>query len=112
MGGKLSGRTRREQRFRDSDGDTGLRLRQFFRWARKLPNSDFSLVLWNETFVGLNDADWGQRQGFGQNRAFLGFAWHADSKLRAEVGYLSNIIDTPGGDLDNHNLSLTLFMSR
>lgn len=111
FGGKLSGRTRLEQRFRDSDSDTGWRIRQFVRWARKLPNSDFSIVLWNETFAGFNDADWGQRQGFDQNRAFVGFAWHAQDKLRAEAGYLNNIIDTPGSNLDNHNLSLTLFMS-
>jgi len=112
FGGKLSGRTRLEQRFRDSDNDTGVRIRQFFRWARKIKDSNFSFVLWNETFVALNDAEWGQRKGFGQNRAFAGFAWHASPLLRAEAGYLNNVIDVPGNNPVNNNFSITLFVTQ
>ena len=42
FGGSLSGRTRLEQRFRDSDNDTGIRLRQFFRWSHKLGDTPVS----------------------------------------------------------------------
>lgn len=111
-GGKLSGRTRLEQRFRDSDNDTGVRLRQFFRWARKFDDSDFSFVAWNETFVGLNSAEWGQRDGLDQNRAFLGFAWQPTPLLRAEAGYLNNHLERRGNDAMNHNLSITLFVTQ
>ena len=112
FGGQLSGRTRLEQRFRDTDNDVGVRARQFFRWARRFKESDFSFVLWNETFVSLNDTEFGQRKGFGQNRAFVGFAWHASRILRAEAGYLNNVIDVPGSNPVNNNFSITLFVSQ
>ncbi len=112
FGGKLSGRTRLEQRFRDSDNETAVRLRQFFRWAVKFDDSDYSFVAWNETFFGLNSAAARQRDGFDQNRAFLGFAWQANSRLRAEVGYLNNQIKRVGDDASNHNFSVTLFVSQ
>lgn len=111
FGGQLSGRTRLEQRFRDSD-NTGHRVRQFFRWARKLKDSDFSVVLWNETFVSINNTDTFQRKGFDQNRAFAGLAWHINPLLRAEAGYLNNVIDTPGSNPANNNFSITLFVSQ
>ncbi len=110
--GTLSGRTRLEQRFRDSDNDTGWRLRQALRWSRPLGDSGFAVVVSNETFLGLNNADWGQRDGYDQNRAFLGLAWQAASKLRAEVGYLNNHINGgPAGNRTNHNISVALFMN-
>jgi len=58
LGRKVSGRTRLEQRFREDFGDdTGHRIRQFIRWAKPI-NDNWSLVVWDELFVGLNDADW------------------------------------------------------
>ncbi len=109
-GGALSGRTRLEQRFRDADNDTGLRFRQFVRWSRQFGATDYSAVLWDELFVGLNDAEWGQRDGLDQNRAFVGLAWQPDARLRAEIGYLHNHITRPGRDQTNHALALTLFV--
>ncbi len=111
LGGALSGRTRFEQRFRNTGSDTGLRLRQAFRWARPIEGTDWSYVLANETFIGLNDTDWGQESGYGQNRAFAGLAWKAASNVRLEAGYLNNHIDGAGGDRTNHNLSVALFFS-
>ncbi len=110
LGGSLSGRTRLEQRFRDEDNDTGVRLRQFFRWSRQLGESQYSAVVWDELFLGLNQADWGQRDGFDQNRAFLGLAWQPSPKIRAEAGYLHNRIGRGGPDQTNHALALTLFV--
>ena len=66
-------RTRFEQRFVESGNDTGLRLRQFLRAQRELPGCPpLMLVCWDEIFFDLNDTDWGQSSGFGQNRIFAG----------------------------------------
>jgi len=112
FGGQLGGRTRLEQRTRDDDGDdTGLRLRQFFRWARPLENTRVSVVLANELFIGLNDADWGQRSGFDQNRAFLGLAWQLNPKTRIEGGYMSNYINGQDGADNRTNQILSLSLS-
>jgi len=110
FGGSLSNRTRLEQRFREDGADTGHRLRQFLRWARPLTET-FSAVAWNELFIGLNTTDWGQRDGFDQNRLFAGGAWHIKDKLRLELGYLNNRLGRPGDDQTNHNVSLSLFLS-
>jgi len=112
FGGQLSGRTRLEQRSRDVGSDTGWRLRQFWRWARPIPNTNFSFVVANETFLGLNNADWGQRSGYDQNRAMLGLAWQIASKVRAEGGYLNNHIDRgPAGSETNHNVAIAIVIS-
>lgn len=110
FGGSLSGRSRLEQRFRDDQGDdTGWRFRQFVRWARPIEGTKFGWLVWNELFWGLNDADWGQRDGFDQNRLLLGITWQFNPRMRIEAGYLNNILDTPGGsDRTNHNVSVGL----
>lgn len=111
-GGQLSGRTRLEQRFRDDvAGDTGHRIRQFLRWSRRI-NDDWSFVVWDELFIGLNDSDWGQLSGFDQNRLYVGPAWHMHKDWRLEVGYMHNYINPPGGadnSQTNHNLAVTIF---
>lgn len=83
----LQSRTRLEQRLLDSDGNLGLRLRQFLRlnyqpWA----DVPAGLVLWDELFVGMNDPGWAV-QGFDQNRLFLGVALYAMKQMRIETGY-------------------------
>lgn len=109
-GGALTGRTRLEQRFREGGDGTGLRLRQFVRWSRPLGDGPVSAVVANETFIALNDADWGQRGGFDQNRAFLGLAWQATPKARLEAGYLNHRINGgPVSDTVNDTLSLAVF---
>jgi len=106
-GGQLAGRTRLEQRSRDAGDDTGWRLRQAFRWSMPIDETKFSYVVANETFFGLNDADWGQRSGYDQNRAFLGIAWQSTARLRVELGYLNNHIDGgAAGERTNHNVAL------
>ena len=112
FGGKLSGRTRVEQRFRETGDDTGHRVRQFFRWSRPIGESDFSYVVWDELFIPVNDTDWGQRSGFDQNRGFAGIAWKPQSNLRFEAGYLNNYLNGVGAaNRINHNVSVALFVS-
>ncbi|MFV2002345.1 MAG: DUF2490 domain-containing protein, partial [Paracoccaceae bacterium] len=92
--------------------DTGWRLRQFWRWARPIPQTNFSFVVANETFFGLNNADWGQRSGFDQNRAMFGLAWKIASTVRLEGGYLNNHIDFgPAGSRTYQNVTIAIFWS-
>jgi hypothetical protein len=109
-GGRLTGRTRLEQRFREGGDDTGLRLRQFVRWSRPIAASDVSVVVSNETFIGINDTDWGQADGYDQNRAFVGLGWQVAPKLRLEAGYMNQHIDVSSGpDRRNDNLLVSAF---
>jgi hypothetical protein len=111
-GGTLSGRTRLEQRFRDTGDDTGWRLRQFFRYARPLAShGHFGLLASTEVFYSLNAADWGQRSGFDQNRALLGGYYQPSSRWRIEAGYMHQYIRVAGRRPDqvNHNLSVAFF---
>jgi hypothetical protein len=106
--GRLTGRTRLEQRFREGGNDTGGRLRQMVRFTHPIAGSPFSLVASDELFIALNDTDWGQKAGIDQNRAFLGGGWQASKVLRVELGYLNQYIRVANGpDRTNHNLSLT-----
>lgn len=110
FGGALAGRTRLEQRFRETGDDTGWRLRQFVRWESAA--RPVSLVAWNELFVNFNDADWGQNAGFDQNRLFAGAAWRPNKSVRFEGGYLNNVLNLPGASEQvNHNLSVGLFIA-
>lgn len=66
-----------------------------------------SLIVADETFVGLSDTDWGQRDGYDQNRAFLGLGWQATPKVRVDAGYLNNHIDEGStGNRSNHVIVL------
>lgn len=83
---------------RFAGGDTpGIRPRTL---ARLLHPFDFEprlgLLVWDEAFFNANnvpDLQTGGLSGFNQNRAFLGMAWTFDQNLRAEFGYMNQIIN-------------------
>ncbi|MEM1131303.1 MAG: DUF2490 domain-containing protein [Pseudomonadota bacterium] len=111
-GGRLTGRTRLEQRFRGGDSETGWRFRQFVRWGKPVGGGDFSLVVWDELFLNLNDATGVQQGGFDQNRLFVGGALGITDNARIEAGYLNNVLNLPGPDNQvNHNVSVALFFT-
>ncbi|MBY0562817.1 MAG: DUF2490 domain-containing protein [Hyphomonadaceae bacterium] len=106
-GGEVTGRTRVEQRFRESGDDVGWRFRQQFRFSRPIESTDVSAFASNEVFLTLNETDWGQVGGFDQNRAMLGVQWRVNDTVRIETGYMnqySNRADGP--DRVSHNLVL------
>ena len=72
--GKLSSRTRLEQRWRSDGDDMGWRLREMLRYEKPLkPGSDaLNALVYAEGFIALNDTDWGVRGGFDQLRSFIG----------------------------------------
>lgn len=110
LGGTVTSRSRLEQRWVDGGGDTGWRVRQFLKYERPFrPGGDASLVLTSETFVALNDADWGARSGFDQMRNFVGVGLSVAPKMRVEAGYLNQYINRPGdNDRMNHIASVSL----
>lgn len=108
----LQGRLRLEQRFVETDGDLGHRLR--LQGKAMVPLTDdkgLFVSLWDEAFWDLNDTDWGERTGFRQNRAFAGLGIQLDAapKVWIEVGYMNQWIDRRGPDKENHVLSISLF---
>lgn len=111
LGGQLTGRTRLEQRLRDGDDDVGLRLRQQFRFAYRFTDSSFGLVAWNEIFLGMNETDWGQPEGFDQNRLFAGISLQAQDRVRLEAGYLNQIVNRSARDLNRDNIQLSATIS-
>jgi hypothetical protein len=104
----MQSRTRFEQRHFENASDTGYRLRQLFRVSVPLSASPYSLVLWDEYFIHVNDTDWGAVSGFDQNRAFLGVNAKINQQVALEVGYLNQYINTRNVDRENHALSTTL----
>jgi hypothetical protein len=106
-------RSRLEQRFVETGSDTGWRFRQMVALRRPLASTpQYTLVAWDELFFHLNDTDWGARDGFDQNRLFLGAGWKPTPECawRLEFGYLHQFIDRAGQrDVANHLLSLNLF---
>ncbi len=109
-GGAVTSRTRLEQRFVEGGSDTGWRVRQFVKFNRPLrKGGDTSFVLTSETFIALDDADWGARAGFDQIRNFAGVGFSVTPKARIELGYLNQYIDRPGpNDRMNHIASASL----
>jgi hypothetical protein len=99
----LSGRTRLEQRFVETGDDLGWRVRQMLRVEIPFEEKGKTKALiWNETFVGLNSTDWGQRDDLDQSRTFLGVMTPIAENLNVEAGYLNQWINRPGEDLVNH----------
>lgn len=88
-GGKLTGRVRLEERLRDTGDDLGLRLRPYLKWSLPLAEDGPALVLSHESFVTLNDTDWGQRDGYERMRNFIGFNVPIVTGLKGEFGYLN-----------------------
>ena len=108
----LQGRARLEERFVETDGDTGYRLRVLAKaMVPMVADKSLFASVWDEAFWDLNDTDWGERTGFRQNRAFAGLGLQLDDapKVWIEVGYMNEWIDRRGPDKENHVLSISLF---
>lgn len=111
--GTFTSRSRLEERFASSGSDVGLRYRQLFKLSYPLnfvPN--FSLVVSDEVFVNLKDANWGPISGFDQNRAFGGIGYNFTKNIKTEVGYMNQFINRfSKPDRMDHILSLNLSLT-
>lgn len=90
LGGKLTGRLRLEERWRNTGDDMGLRLRPHIKYARPLrAGGKTQLVLSHESFFPLNTTDWGQHSGYERMRNFVGLTTPLVKHVAIEAGYLN-----------------------
>ena len=103
---KLQSRTRFEQRMSHDGGNVALRLREFVRVGWHVAEgSPFQILVWDEVFVGLNEANWGPPQGYDQNRLFVGPGVNVTPLGgRLELGYLHNHLKRNPENQVNHSL--------
>ncbi len=101
---EISGRTRLEQRFREDESGTGWRIRQQLSLEYPLAKSGVRLSLSDEVIIGLKEADWGNADGFQENRARATFKWTA-AGIGWEAGYLNQFRNGQAGaedEADDH----------
>jgi len=111
--GNMATRTRLEQRLLSNGNDTGWRFRQFLKYTHPLYSKRVYLSLWDEVFVNINSTDWGENNGFGQNRIFAGLGLFIDSQrhFRFELGYMNQFVHHENRiDQMNHLISGSLFI--
>jgi len=86
----LLNRTRLEERIRQGESDVGLRIRHMLR--AQIPLSDqkkWSVVFFDELFLGMNQNASQPVRGFDQNRLFAGFRVEFEQLLGLEFGYMN-----------------------
>lgn len=112
-GGKLNGRLRVEQRLVSTGDDLGVRIRPNLVWSLPLgKGSKTNLVLSHESFVNLNNTDWGQQDGYDRMRNFVGISTPLVKRVTAEVGYLNQYSFRSGEpDSQDHVASLAIAYS-
>ncbi len=103
----LTSRTRLEQRVVEGSRGTGWRLRQLVRGQLWL-DERWSLIAASETFIGLNQTQWGQQARVEQQRSFAGVGVPLNDRMTLEAGYLNQRIFRDGPDATNHVLNLNL----
>ncbi len=88
-GATAMARARLEQRVRPGQGRAEVRLRAMWRGQVPFDRARrFSLIVWDEVFLGSSETGWGQPRGVDQIRTFAGLGWQAvPTWLRLEVGY-------------------------
>ena len=84
-----SARVRLEQRWQDPWVDTSHRLRLMLRAQRPLaPAGPWSIALYNETMLTLDDTSDGPGRGFDRNRVYGGLVRRLSPLFSAELGYV------------------------
>jgi hypothetical protein len=107
--GTLAGRIRVEQRWRDDGEDMMVRLRPRMSWTRPIGANDLALRLIHESFVRLNDTDWGGEARYERMRNQVSLRRTFGDTLTGEAGYLNQY--SFGGDEPDevvHALTLAL----
>ena len=85
-----------ENRFVRGDAP-GVRSRTLLRLLHPLGfEPRLGLLVWDEAFFNLNNVPnnpLGGLSGFNQNRAFVGMSWTFSQSLRAEFGYMNQLVN-------------------
>lgn len=121
--GRLSARSRFEQRFFDhmvpdpGPNDVAYRFRQLIKLAIPMPfiSPNISFVLADELFIAMNTPHAGWiTEGMDQNRAFGGIAYKINQVATAEIGYMNQYINRPHNTRPDqliHILGVNLFLN-
>jgi hypothetical protein len=112
-GGKLSGRLRTEQRWREGMDGTGWRVRPFVKYSLPLhKGGKTAFVVSAEAFVNLNTNAFQRRSGLDRTRTFVGLSAPLSRAISAEAGYLNQHSFVPHGpDNDDHVASISINLS-
>lgn len=86
--GKLSGRLRLEQRWREHVDGTGWRLRPYLKYSLPIAGKT-ALNLSNETFVDLNTTLFQRKAGIDRMRNLISISTPLSKALTGEVGYMN-----------------------
>ncbi|RST29661.1 DUF2490 domain-containing protein [Sphingomonas ginkgonis] len=107
--GKLSGRLRTEQRWRENADGTGWRVRPYLKYALPLgAKSKTALILTHESFLNLNTTPFQNRRDY-RMRNLVGISTPLSKQFSLEAGYMNQYTFVHGRtDTSDNILSLTL----
>lgn len=111
--GKLSGRLRVEERWRDGIAGTGWRVRPYIKYSLPLhKGGTTALVLSTEPFFNLNTTAFQRTDGLDRARTFVGISTPLMKNMSADVGYLNqHIFVRNGPHSDDHVASISLSLT-
>ena len=107
--GKLTNRTRYEQRWVTTSSEMGQRLRHQVKYQYPF-NKQWGFVISDEVFFNINTVSWGPKAGFDQNRVFVGPVYHIDDRQKVEFGYMNNYVNKDlKSDLNNQLMVINYY---
>ena len=111
--GKLSGRLRMEQRWRENIDGTGWRARPYVKFSLPLrEGGKTALVLSNETFINLNTTAFQATKGLDRMRNLIAISTPLTKTMTLEAGYLNQHgFVRHGEDTSDHVASVSLSLS-
>ncbi|HEX8841550.1 MAG TPA: DUF2490 domain-containing protein [Sphingomicrobium sp.] len=111
--GKLSGRLRLEQRWREGLDGTGWRVRPYLKYTLPIKKgARTGFVFSTEPFLNLNTTPFQRTDGLDRVRSLVAFTTPLNKKIAIEVGYLNqHTFVRHGPDADDHVASLSLSLS-
>ena len=110
LGGGFAARLRSEQRFHQSGGETGWRIRPQLRFTAPL-GKGVAFFAAHEDFVNLNATGWGQRRGYERMRNAAGLTVPLAPRLSGDLGYLNQYRFGRGGARDRMDHAATFSLT-
>jgi hypothetical protein len=102
--GKLNGRVRLEQRWRDGVDGTGWRLRPYLKYSVPIAGKT-ALNLSSEPFFNLNSTTFQRQSGLDRVRNLITVSTPLTSKLTGEAGYMNQHGFVRGGPDTSDNIA-------
>jgi hypothetical protein len=102
--GKLSGRIRFEQRWRDNVAGTGWRLRPYLKYSLPVAGK-LSLNLSSEPFFNLNTTPFQRKSGLDRVRNLISVSVPLSTAVTGEVGYMNQHGFVSGGPDTSDNIA-------